>query len=105
MSARTTPLRAPAFSSGATASSRSRKTESAAEARAFPAISRFEAGTARRGGEALTYLLRKGSTGSPRVERSEEDKAEIQARQYIGCRLLLEKKKKRILIDHFVMHN
>src|SRR3712207_8466937 len=32
--------------------------------------------------------------GYPRVERSEEHTSELQSRQYLVCRLLLEKKKK-----------
>src|SRR3712207_8273129 len=33
--------------------------------------------------------------GAPRVERSEEHTSELQSRQYLVCRLLLEKKKNK----------
>src|SRR3712207_8195459 len=32
--------------------------------------------------------------------RSEEHTSELQSRQYLVCRLLLEKKKKRVIVDH-----
>src|SRR3712207_8395282 len=35
--------------------------------------------------------------GSPAPSRSEEHTSELQSRQYLVCRLLLEKKKKRLL--------
>src|SRR3712207_7868397 len=35
------------------------------------------------------------------VLRSEEHTSELQSRQYLVCRLLLEKKKKRILRSHY----
>src|SRR5215203_7391388 len=38
---------------------------------------------------------RRGPTG-PSTPRSEEHTSELQSRQYLVCRLLLEKKKKRI---------
>src|SRR3712207_7794396 len=36
-----------------------------------------------------------GRTGAPRPPRSEEHTSELQSRQYLVCRLLLEKKKRR----------
>src|SRR5258707_8645405 len=36
--------------------------------------------------------------------RSEEHTSELQSRQYLVCRLLLEKKKKRIKIQHYFLH-
>src|SRR3712207_7372461 len=44
---------------------------------------------------ALRRLARRA--GEPRQPRSEEHTSELQSRQYIVCRLLLEKKKKRSL--------
>src|SRR3712207_8803489 len=45
----------------------------------------------------------------PRAPRSEEHTSELQSRQYLVCRLLLEKKKKNdtifILSDKFVLWN
>src|SRR3712207_8809953 len=41
-----------------------------------------------------TELHRRGARGSFRGGRSEEDTSELQSRQYLVCRLLLEKKKK-----------
>src|SRR3712207_8277304 len=38
--------------------------------------------------------LNKVSEGSPHVVRSEEHTSELQSRQYLVCRLLLEKKKR-----------
>src|SRR3712207_7772004 len=37
------------------------------------------------------------------LQRSEEHTSELQSRQYLVCRLLLEKKKKLILLDTFVV--
>src|SRR3712207_7582897 len=34
------------------------------------------------------------------VDRSEEHTSELQSRQYLVCRLLLEKKKKQIILSH-----
>src|SRR3712207_7167054 len=50
----------------------------------------------------IRRLARNLSTGSrrrrlPRVDRSEEHTSELQSRQYLVCRLLLEKKKKKTL--------
>src|SRR3712207_8778978 len=41
------------------------------------------------------YLRRPGA--DPAEDRSEEHTSELQSRQYLVCRLLLEKKKKRML--------
>src|SRR3712207_8822267 len=38
------------------------------------------------------------------LERSEEHTSELQSRQYLVCRLLLEKKKKYIITDPFILH-
>src|SRR3712207_7226072 len=38
-------------------------------------------------------------TGSPGTRRSEEHTSELQSRQYLVCRLLLEKKKKDVIRD------
>src|SRR3712207_8360086 len=38
-----------------------------------------------------------------RVTRSEEHTSELQSRQYLVCRLLLEKKKKNIKIQHVII--
>src|SRR3712207_8620576 len=42
---------------------------------------------------------------APRVERSEEHTSELQSRQYLVCRLLLEKKKKKITLYDTVTVN
>src|SRR3712207_7216962 len=39
-----------------------------------------------------------------RVERSEEHTSELQSRQYLVCRLLLEKKKHNIQITPYTIH-
>src|SRR3712207_8856034 len=39
-----------------------------------------------------------------RVRRSEEHTSELQSRQYLVCRLLLEKKKNRYLLDIVACH-
>src|SRR3712207_8822273 len=44
------------------------------------------------GGDLLGSLV---SAGIPDEDRSEEHTSELQSRQYLVCRLLLEKKKKR----------
>src|SRR3712207_7170915 len=38
-----------------------------------------------------------------RVERSEEHTSELQSRQYLVCRLLLEKKKKKMVVLHYLI--
>src|SRR3712207_8789310 len=40
-------------------------------------------------------VVRRGSGGMARPPRSEEHTSELQSRQYLVCRLLLEKKKER----------
>src|SRR3712207_7426635 len=47
-------------------------------------------------GGAFGHVLQEGVLGSPvlQVLRSEEHTSELQSRQYLVCRLLLEKKKK-----------
>src|SRR3712207_6919987 len=40
------------------------------------------------------------STTTSRLPRSEEHTSELQSRQYLVCRLLLEKKKKNTAIEH-----
>src|SRR3712207_8925266 len=52
-------------------------------------------GLDRRGPEAHSECVRRGADALGR-RRSEEDTSEIQSRQYLVCRLLLEKKKKRV---------
>src|SRR3712207_7268122 len=44
---------------------------------------------------------RSGPTPSPRSRRSEEYTSELQSRQYLVCRLLLEKKKNNINPFHY----
>src|SRR3712207_6971001 len=58
----------------------------------------------RRGGDGLRSLGRAGRSASGRARaartdhlRSEEHTSELQSRQYLVCRLLLEKKKKTML--------
>src|SRR3712207_7654292 len=46
---------------------------------------------------AITLCL----PGNPMRKRSEEHTSELQSRQYLVCRLLLEKKQKFTLISHF----
>src|SRR3712207_7154819 len=38
----------------------------------------------------------------PEVPRSEEHTSELQSRQYLVCRLLLEKKKKKPQLEHYI---
>src|SRR3712207_7438754 len=47
-----------------------------------------------RGSSALTFMLPLGTRLLPPDPRSEEHTSELQSRQYLVCRLLLEKKKK-----------
>src|SRR3712207_8615419 len=61
-----------------------------------------ERGSARRGvGDLATRTRAYGVSGPPCAgsgkDRSEEHTSELQSRQYIVCRLLLEKKKKLIV--------
>src|SRR3712207_7958716 len=41
------------------------------------------------------------AAGRPRVKRSEEHTSELQSRQYLVCRLLLEKKKKITTLNSY----
>src|SRR3712207_7943436 len=47
--------------------------------------------------QAQREQRRPGQRGSGRQLRSEEHTSELQSRQYLVCRLLLEKKKKKII--------
>src|SRR3712207_7383278 len=49
-------------------------------------------------GPAHAAVLRRGGHGDRRLRRSEEHTSELQSRQYLVCRLLLEKKNKPHLI-------
>src|SRR3712207_8346137 len=52
---------------------------------------------------AVTWRAKRPATAFRiwlRVRRSEEHTSELQSRQYLVCRLLLEKKKKQILSNH-----
>src|SRR3712207_7594686 len=40
----------------------------------------------------------------PAAERSEEHTSELQSRQYLVCRLLLEKKKNKIIQDYYQLN-
>src|SRR5947209_19745915 len=65
------------------------------EARAKRAIGVYPSGSPKRAFYLLT--LREGANLAqllPSVSRSEEHTSELQSRQYLVCRLLLEKKKK-----------
>src|SRR3712207_9459689 len=55
--------------------------------------SRRTGGDARREAPRPQSPGRKGIPGEPGVMRSEEHTSELQSRQYLVCRLLLEKKK------------
>src|SRR6476620_12709855 len=54
-------------------------------------------GTARASRGGRSRRTRSGASASPRSRRSEEHTSELQSRQYLVCRLLLEKKKKTLL--------
>src|SRR3712207_7541831 len=45
-----------------------------------------------------------GRGGAADPGRSEEHTSELQSRQYLVCRLLLEKKKKKTLATHYSSH-
>src|SRR5438445_8983022 len=47
------------------------------------------------GESALCYVSAQNAIGAPQLHRSEEHTSELQSRQYLVCRLLLEKKKKK----------
>src|SRR3712207_7250446 len=57
-------------------------------------------GSGRGGGRAPRRARGAGSTGGGRRPRSEEHTSELQSRQYLVCRLLLEKKK---LTNHLLL--
>src|SRR3712207_7306655 len=46
------------------------------------------------------FSVPQGSCNVRRVRRSEEHTSELQSRQYLVCRLLLEKKKKHHKVSH-----
>src|SRR3712207_8174651 len=52
------------------------------------------------GGIHAAAPTRSPSTSAPRSSRSEEHTSELQSRQYLVCRLLLEKKKKRTTTNY-----
>src|SRR3712207_7452933 len=54
--------------------------------------------------QARLLLDDRGMADVGRVHRSEEHTSELQSRQYLVCRLLLEKKKKR-RCQHFISSN
>src|SRR3712207_7164629 len=54
--------------------------------------------------QSLDGLARGGSSG-PVVVRSEEHTSELQSRQYLVCRLLLEKKKKHHSHTYFLLQD
>src|SRR3712207_9325287 len=60
------------------------------------------AGAGRRSGAGGGRRTRDGAHGGVLAQphRSEEHTSELQSRQYLVCRLLLEKKKKKITISH-----
>src|SRR5947209_14155871 len=66
----------------------------------FPYTTLFRSPAARRVGQALRTEVRRRArrrdprSHRPRASRSEEHTSELQSRQYLVCRLLLEKKKK-----------
>src|SRR5438445_6235027 len=64
-------------------------------------LRRLRAAPARRPGpaprqrsQAAPAMVHRAATAGPRSGRSEEHTSELQSRQYLVCRLLLEKKKK-----------
>src|SRR3712207_8258357 len=62
---------------------------------------RARRGAARAGGGAgvkVTQVKSKNGSNKAQLERSEEHTSELQSRQYLVCRLLLEKKNKRIRV-------
>src|SRR5882757_10409149 len=62
----------------------------------FPYTTLFRSPAAARGSRRRHPDLRAPAIhGSPAARRSEEHTSELQSRQYLVCRLLLEKKKKR----------
>src|SRR3712207_7177831 len=58
-------------------------------------VDAVEAGPLHRGGrDPDVHLQRPGLPQHPHLRRSEEHTSELQSRQYLVCRLLLEKKKR-----------
>src|SRR3712207_7506012 len=55
---------------------------------------RASTGWRKRGTDAPAATLATADRARPRAHRSEEHTSELQSRQYLVCRLLLEKKKK-----------
>src|SRR3712207_7823649 len=51
-------------------------------------------------GESFATIERELASYDPRLERSEEHTSELQSRQYLVCRLLLEKKKNNSVAPH-----
>src|SRR3712207_6964586 len=56
-------------------------------------------------GKVATLVPGVTSPGGLRVRRSEEHTSELQSRQYLVCRLLLEKKKKKMIPRQQSRHN
>src|SRR3712207_6880318 len=48
--------------------------------------------------------LQANSVPTPRLARSEEHTSELQSRQYLVCRLLLEKKKQKMNMNYNIVH-
>src|SRR5258707_6761324 len=78
----------------------------------FPYTTLFRSPRIRRGRFARLSLERLESRQVPSVtlqalegKRSEEHTSELQSRQYLVCRLLLEKKKKNITDHHKLKHS
>src|SRR5947209_11240145 len=61
---------------------------------------RHRAGTPRGRDGVRLHRLRGSGLVSPARSRSEEHTSELQSRQYLVCRLLLEKKKKTTELEH-----
>src|SRR3712207_7873156 len=55
--------------------------------------------------EASYFRLLDGPDAARRAERSEEHTSELQSRQYLVCRLLLEKKKNQNICDTIPLSN
>src|SRR3712207_8867181 len=60
---------------------------------AFPPSGDDELGRARHGARGAAFTRRRFADRGCRCARSEEHTSELQSRQYLVCRLLLEKKK------------
>src|SRR3712207_8125184 len=65
--------------------------EEALKAKKFPKLEQFN------------IIQREKTFGNSRFDRSEEHTSELQSRQYLVCRLLLEKKKKTIHTQHSIL--